>query len=114
LSARASPRHADHSTRLQKKGTVVQQLWPIFLTVFLAELGDKTQLATLLFAADGKASPFAIFLAAAGALVLSTAIAVALGTFAERYLALLPLKLIAGLGFIAIGAWTVAEYYRAA
>ena len=90
----------------------MQQLLPIFLTVFLAELGDKTQLATLLFAADGKASPIAIFIAAAGALVVSTAIAVALGTFAERYLAMLPLKLIAGIGFIAIGSWTIAEYYK--
>jgi len=91
----------------------VQQLLPIFVTVFLAELGDKTQLATLLFAADGKAGPLGIFLAAAAALVLSTALAVALGTFAERYLALLPMKLIAGIGFIAIGTWTIAEYYRA-
>ena len=90
----------------------MQQLLPIFLTVFLAELGDKTQLATLLFATDGKASPIGIFIAAAGALVVSTAIAVALGTFAERYLAMLPLKLIAGIGFIAIGAWTVAEHYK--
>lgn len=90
----------------------MQQLLPIFLTVFLAELGDKTQLATLLFAADGKVSPVAVFIAAAGALIVSTAIAVALGTFAERYLAMLPLKLIAGIGFIAIGAWTIAEYYK--
>jgi putative Ca2+/H+ antiporter (TMEM165/GDT1 family) len=90
----------------------VQQLLPIFLTVFLAELGDKTQLATLLFATDGKASPPAIFLAAAAALVVSTAIAVALGTFAERYLIALPLKLIAGTGFIAIGLWTLAENFK--
>lgn len=90
----------------------MQNLLPIFVTVFLAELGDKTQLATLLFATDGKASPVGIFLAAAGALVLSTALAVALGTFAERYLALLPLKLIAGIGFIAIGGWTLGEYFR--
>jgi hypothetical protein len=46
------------------------------------------------------------------ATIVSTAIAVALGTFAERYLALLPLKLIAGIGFIAIGAWTIGEYYK--
>jgi len=90
----------------------VQHLLPIFLTVFVAELGDKTQLATLLFAADGKASPFGVFLAAAAALVVSTALAVILGTFAERYLALLPLKLIAGIGFIAIGIWTIGEYYK--
>src|ERR1041385_6844952 len=98
--------------RERHKDSLVQQLLPIFLTVFLAELGDKTQLAPLLSAADGKASPLGIFIAAAAALVVSTAIAVALGTFAERYLAMLPLKLIAGIGFIAIGAWTIAEYYK--
>ena len=90
----------------------MQQLLPIFVTVFLAELGDKTQLATLLFASDGKSTPFGVFIAAAAALVVSTAIAVALGTFAERYLAALPLKLIAGIGFIAIGFWTVGEHFK--
>lgn len=55
-----------------------------------------------------------VFLAAAGALVASTAIAVALGTMAERYLAMIPLKLIAGVGFVAIGLWTLADYFRAA
>lgn len=94
----------------------MRELFVIFSTVFLAELGDKTQLATLLFASDSKAtvSPVAVFLAAAGALVLSTAIAVALGTMAERYLTFIPLKLIAGLGFIAIGVWTVASHFRGA
>ena len=85
----------------------------IFVTVFLAELGDKTQLATLLFAADRRTSPIVVFLAAAGALVASTALAVALGTLAERYLAMIPLKLIAGIGFVLIGAWTIWDYARA-
>lgn len=91
----------------------MQNLLTIFITVFLAELGDKTQLATLLFASDNKASPWLVFLAAASALVASTAIAVVLGTLAERYLAMIPLKLIAGIGFVAIGLWTIADYYRA-
>ena len=85
----------------------------IFATIFLAELGDKTQLATLLFATDKQHHPMVIFLAAAGALVLSTAIAVALGTMAERYLTMIPLKLIAGIGFIAIGGWTIWGHFNA-
>jgi len=83
-----------------------------FGVIFLAELGDKTQLATLLFAGEGKTSPWAVFAAAALALVVSTAIAVALGTAAERWLPFMPLRLIAGIAFVAIGAWTIAEHFR--
>ena len=86
----------------------------IFLTVFLAELGDKTQLATVLFASDGKRPAVFVFLAASAALIASTAIAVFLGTVAERYLAALPLRLIAGLGFIVIGVVTVAAHFAEA
>ncbi|MBI3675390.1 MAG: TMEM165/GDT1 family protein [Proteobacteria bacterium] len=90
----------------------MRELLTIFATVFLAELGDKTQLATLLFASDSKMSPLSVFVAAASALVLSTAIAVMLGTAAERHLAVLPLKLIAGIGFVAIGLWTIAGHFK--
>lgn len=92
----------------------MQHLLAIFVTVFLAELGDKTQLATLLFAAERQQRPIFIFLAAAAALVTATAVAVALGTLAERYLAMIPLKLIAGLGFLAIGAWTLWDHFSGA
>ena len=90
----------------------MREMLIVFSTVFFAELGDKTQLATLLFASNEKSSPWPVFFAAAGALVLSTAIAVALGTAAERYLTMVPLKLIAGLGFIAVGIWAVASHFR--
>lgn len=90
----------------------MRELLTIFLTVFLAELGDKTQLATLLFASDGKVSPWGVFLAAAFALVASTAIAVVLGSAAERTLTMVPLKLIAGIGFVAIGLWTIAGHFK--
>lgn len=84
----------------------------IFASVFLAELGDKTQLATVLFASDGKTSRWLVFIAAATALVASTALAVALGTLAQRFAATVPLKLIAGIGFILIGTWTVFEHFK--
>ena len=84
----------------------------IFFSVFLAELGDKTQIATLLFATDSKLSPVAIFLASAGALVLSSAIAVLAGSFAKAYLQHIPLKLISGIVFIIIGAVSIYSYYK--
>ena len=91
----------------------MQQILPIFLVVFLAELGDKTQLATLMFAASKESHPVAVFLAALAALAISTALAVCLGAVALRSLPLDTVKLAAGLGFILIGCWTLYESLRA-
>ena len=88
------------------------KLATIFAVVFLAELGDKTQLATLLFASDRDQNPVLVFLAAASALVLSTAIAVLVGSQGARYLEAVPLKLIAGIGFVVLGGWTLVEHFR--
>lgn len=90
----------------------MQHLAAIFATVFLAELGDKTQLATLLFATDRQHSPLAIFFAAAAALTASTACAVVVGAVGGRYLEGIPVRPLAGAGFILIGAWMIWEYYR--
>lgn len=84
-------------------------LWPIFLAVFLAELGDKTQLATLLFASDTEVSKVGVFLAASGALVLSTLIAVLVGSQLSQYISPRALKIMAGLGFVIIGAWVLFD-----
>jgi len=92
----------------------MNDLLAMFVTVFLAEFGDKTQLATVLFASERKLSPLLVFVASGGALLLSTALATFFGTVASRYLAGVPFKLIAGIGFILIGGWTVVQYYRGA
>ncbi len=89
----------------------MQQILAIFVTVFLAELGDKTQIATLLFASGRTHHPAVVFLTAASALVAATGLAVLLGTTAERYLSALPLKLIAGIGFMIIGAASVWSHF---
>lgn len=88
------------------------KLATIFGAILLAELGDKTQLATLLFASDRKLSPVLVFAAAAAALVVSSAVAVLVGSQAARHLEAVPLNLIAGFGFIAIGLWSVLEHFR--
>lgn len=86
------------------------KLASIFVAIFLAELGDKTQIATLMFATDRAVSPFLVFLAAAGALTLSSGIAVLIGSQAAALVEALPLKLIAGIAFLAIGVWSIAEH----
>jgi putative Ca2+/H+ antiporter (TMEM165/GDT1 family) len=68
----------------------------------------------VLFASDNRASQWMVFSAAALALTASTAIAVLVGAAAERYLAFLPLKLIAGFGFVAIGVFLVIEHFTKA
>lgn len=84
-------------------------LWPIFVTVFFAELGDKTQLATLLFAAEQDTSKLGVFIASAGALVLSSLLAVLVGSQLSAYIPPRALKLVAGIGFIAIGIWVLID-----
>ncbi len=91
----------------------MKELLAVIVTVFLAELGDKTQLATLLFASSGKSHPMLVFFGASLALIAATAMAVIAGHAASAYLSGLPLKLIAGIGFIAIGCWSVFEHFSA-
>jgi putative Ca2+/H+ antiporter (TMEM165/GDT1 family) len=78
----------------------------IFATVFLAEVGDKTQLATMLFAAEGR-SKWLVFAASGLALLLAAAIGVLVGGQVARWVSSQTLKVIAGIGFIAIGLWTL-------
>jgi putative Ca2+/H+ antiporter (TMEM165/GDT1 family) len=79
----------------------------VFGTVFLAELGDKTQIATLLFASRSAAGLWTVFLGAATALVLTSAIGVIGGAALSQYVNPKYLTYAAGIGFIAIGLWTL-------
>ena len=79
----------------------------VFVSVFLAELGDKTQLATLLFAARPDASLLTVFVAASLALVTTTAIGVLAGAALASHIQPRYLGHAAGIGFILVGAWTL-------
>ncbi len=79
----------------------------VFGIVFLAELGDKTQLATLLFAAKSPGNLMAVFIGASAALILASAIGVVAGSFISQFLTPKSLSYVAGAGFLVIGAWTI-------
>lgn len=88
---------------------MLKAFFSVFITVFLAEIGDKTQLATMLFAAEAKTSKWVVFAGSAIALVLAAAIGVMVGAQIERFIAPRTLKIVAGIGFIAIGLWTIVS-----
>lgn len=79
----------------------------VFVSVFIAEMGDKTQLATMLFAADKDVSKWTIFFGASLALVATSAIGVLVGSVLSEYVSEKYLHYAAGAGFIIIGAWTL-------
>ena len=82
----------------------IKVLLTTFGMIFLAELGDKTQLATLCFAAESK-SRLSVFLGSAGALVLTSLIAVLIGSAVSKIIPANYIRVGAGALFIFLGLW---------
>ena len=81
----------------------------VFATIFVAELGDKTQLATLLYASDSEHPRLTVFAASAAALVASSALAVLAGSAVAEFVSPRVLRWVAGIGFIAVGLWVIVS-----
>ena len=81
----------------------------VFMAVFIAELGDKTQLATMLFAADREVNKWTVFWGASSALIVATVIGIIAGTVLSEFINERYLNYIAGVGFILIGAFTLVR-----
>jgi putative Ca2+/H+ antiporter (TMEM165/GDT1 family) len=79
----------------------------VFTTIFIAELGDKTQLATLLYASDAQHPKLTVFAASAAALVLTSALGVVAGSIIAETVDPKWVRWAAGFGFIAVGAWVL-------
>lgn len=87
----------------------IKVLLTVFTTVFVAELGDKTQLATLLFSSDKEVSKRTVFVGASLALILASGIGVLAGSVISQYVSEKYLHYMAGVGFIGIGIWTLVK-----
>lgn len=91
--------------------------WKLFAvtfgSIFLAEFGDKTQLATLAFAGDSK-KPWLVFFASALALVTATALGAAAGGVISKWVPEAAMKRGAAALFILIGAWILISEWKSA
>ena len=83
-----------------------------FLTIFLAEMGDKTQLGAF-FIASGTTSRLSVFVGVSLALICATAIAVAAGEVVGRVVPAIWIQRIAGAMFIGLGALFIWGSVRA-
>ncbi|MEQ9365316.1 MAG: TMEM165/GDT1 family protein [Leptospirales bacterium] len=85
----------------------IQSFATVFITIFLAEIGDKTQLATLIYATDRALNPWLIFAASALALSCAAGVGVLAGSWLGDLASPRTIRLAAGFAFIAIGIWTI-------
>ncbi len=73
-----------------------------FLLIFLAELGDKTQLAMVALSAKGK-SPLTLFISAIFGFALATLVAIIIGTIGAKFIPIQIIEKIAAIAFVIIG-----------
>lgn len=81
-----------------------------FGIIFLAEMGDKTQLAAMTMAADSK-KPWAVFIGASLALVAVSGLGVLVGSLVGDYLPIVWVKRVAAVAFIVIGVLMLLDKF---
>ena len=92
------------TTGAEERPAFTAVLFSTFTTVFVAELGDKTQLATLFLSAQSS-TPWLVFFGAAVALIASSLVGVLVGRWLARVLPPERLKIMAGVLMIGLGIW---------
>ena len=96
----------------RRSGKQQNNFWLVFsstfITIFLAEMGDKTQLVTLLMSAESQA-PWTVFIGSALALIATSLIGVSIGYWLSKKLAPETLDLSVAILLLFITAWLVSD-----
>ena len=87
---------------------LITLLFTTFVTVFLAEMGDKTQLTTITLSSTTN-KPLAVFIGSSVALILATLLGVLAGGSIANLIPAFLLKLLAGIVFLIIGINLMAK-----
>ncbi len=83
-------------------------LFTTFITIFLAEMGDKTQLTTITLSSTTN-KPLAVFIGSSIALILATLLGALAGGSISNLIPAFLLKLLSGIGFLIIGINLLAQ-----
>ena len=79
----------------------------VFLTISVAEIADKTQIATLLYASNAQYSKLSVFIGSALALMVASGVAVLAGVALSNWIDERLMARVAGIAFILVGTWTI-------
>jgi putative Ca2+/H+ antiporter (TMEM165/GDT1 family) len=81
----------------------------VFVTIFLAEIADKTQVATVLYASQAENNKLSVFLGSALALIIASGIAVYIGSLLSKWVNSRYLSWLAGIAFVLVGIWIILK-----
>ncbi len=81
----------------------------VFVTIFVAEIADKTQIATLLYASNAQHSKLSVFIGSALALMVASGVAVLAGAGLSNWIDERIMSRVAGIAFILVGTWTIVR-----
>ncbi len=84
-------------------------LLTVFSTVFAAEMADKTQVATFLYASNAAHAKMTVFIGSALALVVAAGLAVFFGGVLSQWVNEKVMAKVAGVAFIAVGLWSLMK-----
>jgi len=79
-----------------------------FITIFIAEIGDKTQFAAFAAASQSK-STYSVLFATIAALALAGSLGVLFGSLLGKYIDPYKIKYLSGTAFIAMGIWIILK-----
>jgi putative Ca2+/H+ antiporter (TMEM165/GDT1 family) len=99
---------SEHKTTQTKTWNFWTVFSSTFLTIFLAEMGDKTQLVTLLMSAESQ-SPWLVFAGAAAALISTSLLGVAIGYWLSKKLSPKTLNLAVAVLLLFITGWLLGD-----
>lgn len=81
----------------------------VFVTIFVAEIADKTQIATLLYASNAQHSRMSVFIGSALALIVASGVAVLAGVALSNWFDQRLMARVAGIAFILVGIWAIVR-----
>ncbi|MDJ0650203.1 MAG: TMEM165/GDT1 family protein [Xenococcaceae cyanobacterium MO_188.B19] len=112
LKSIESATELSNEVKSELKSTVKWSFWTVFsstfITIFLAEMGDKTQLVTLLMSAESQ-SPWIVFLGAAMALISTSLLGVLVGYWLSKKLSPKTLDLTVAILLLFITGWLISD-----
>ncbi len=101
-----SPGVAESYTAARDSRLDLKLVATVFVTIFVAEIADKSQIVTLLYASNAQYNKLSVYIGSSLALMLASGVAVFAGVVFSNWFDAGLMARVAGIAFILVGIWT--------